>query len=175
MQINSPQNEEEKLKAWDVFITLPPPDDDETLDSEYIDLFIKFLKILAYLVVFGVVLFCATFSKSVILLGTSMIKVNRSIPICNHDRGVEQFAEFDRTRRYVAFIGEEDLERIVWIWCLLFMIMSADVWTFGRSLRICVFKNYKVPKLTTFLMVSSVRIFFYSTEDLTPNYISRFL
>ena len=62
----------------------PAPDEDETLNSKWFELILKGLKLLAYIVTFGIVLGSAVVSKGSLLLMTSLIKPNRSgITVCN--------------------------------------------------------------------------------------------
>jgi chitin synthase len=106
----------------------------------------------AYFFTFVVTLGFAVISKSIILLMTSMIRVNRTIPICN-DNIYDVHPPLDRDKRYAAIYRDSDPERIAWLWCLFFAMITPDVFALGRSARICYFKIYKVPLLSTFLTV----------------------
>lgn len=92
-------------------------------------------------------------SKSITLLMTSMIRVNRTIPICNTGPILPE-PEVDRDKRYVATLYSDDPERVAWIWCLFFTIIAPDIFAFGRSARICFFKTYTVPSKFTFVTVN---------------------
>lgn len=84
---------------------------------------------------------------------TSMIKANRTIPMCNS--GVEPI-EKHKDKSFSSSIGPQDPERIVWIWCLFFAVVAPDIFAFGKSLRICIFKNFDPPKLFTAFFVSNI-------------------
>ena len=84
---------------------------------------------------------------------TSMIKANRKIPMCNS--GVDVIDKH-KDISYSSSIGPQDPERIVWIWCLFFAVIAPDIFAFGKSLRICIFKNFDAPKLFTVLLVSNI-------------------
>ena len=152
----SAKRESEELKPWDRFKSLPPPDDDETLDGEWLEIFIKWLKVFAYIFTFLVTLACAVLSKSLMLLMISMVKVNRTIPICNDAKYQNQISpKIDPDKKYAAIYGDEDPERIAWLWVLFFAVIAPDLFALGRSSRICYFKIYQVPSLVTFFTVST--------------------
>ena len=146
------KRESEELKAWDRFKTLPPPDEDETLDGEWIEVFIKWLKIFAYLFTFMVTLGSAVLSKSIILLMTSMIRVNRTITVCN-SKIFPITPPLEPDKRYAAIYQDNDPERIAWLWVLFFAVIAPDLFVLGRSARICYFKIYHIPSLKTFFTV----------------------
>ncbi|CAG2101348.1 unnamed protein product [Medioppia subpectinata] len=149
---NGPRKDSEELKAWDRFKTLPPPDEDETLDGEWVMVFIKWLKLFAYFFTFVVTLGCAVLSKSLIFLMISMTKVGLKIPLCNDDiYEVDKPLESDK--RYTVIYHENDPERVAWLWVLFFAVITPEVFAWGRSARICYFKTYQVPSLQTFLTV----------------------
>ena len=149
------KRESEELKAWDRFKTLPPPDDDETLDGEWIELFIKWLKVFAYFFTFVVTLGAAVISKSIILLMTSMIRVNRTISICNTNKLFPITPPLEPDKRYTTIYQDNDPERIAWLWVLFFAVITPDLFVLGRSARICYFKIYHIPTLKTFLAVNT--------------------
>lgn len=144
------------MKPWDRFKTLPPPDDDETLDGEWLEIFIKWLKVFAYIFTFLVTLGCAVMSKSLMLLMISMVKVNRTIPICN-DPLYEITPKIDPDKKYAAIYQDNDPERIAWLWVLFFAVISPDLFVLGRSARICYFKTYQIPSFITFLTVKTAK------------------
>ncbi|XP_054158314.1 chitin synthase chs-2-like [Oppia nitens] len=155
-----PKRQSEELKAWDRFKTIPPPDDDETLSGEWLEIIIKWFKVFAYFFTFVVTLGFAVISKSFILLMTSMIKVNRTIPLCNEDGGIYQIEPpLDRDKRYTTIYAIDDPERIAWLWTLFFATITPELFVWGRSARICYFKTYKIPEWRTFLTVFTTETF----------------
>lgn len=87
---------------------------------------------------------------------TSMIKVNRTIPVCNYVEGYDISPKPDPDKKYAVIYGDSDPERIAWLWALFFAVISPDLFALGRSARICYFKTYEVPAMTTFLTVSTI-------------------
>ena len=141
---------ENNTKGWDVFAMNPPVDEDETLDSRWYKLSIRFLKLCAYIITFVVVLGSAFLSKTLMLFMTSLIKPNRTgIAICN-----QGIAGLDRDKRYEAVFHLNDPERVAWIWCLLFALLVPEVMTLFRSVRICTFKSFSKPTIGVFSTVS---------------------
>lgn len=56
-------NNDPPPKAWDVFLVTPNTDEDETAESKSIEIILKFLKAITYVVTFAVVLGCAATSS----------------------------------------------------------------------------------------------------------------
>lgn len=132
-----------------MFAVNPGADEDETLDSRWYKLSIRFLKLCAYLITFVVVLGSAFVSKTLTLFMSSLIKPNRTgIAICN-----QGIPGLDRDKRYEAVFHLHDPQRVAWIWCLLFTLLIPEILTLFRSVRICTFKSFKKPTLRTFSIV----------------------
>lgn len=141
-------NNDPPPRAWDVFNITPNQDEDETAESKSIELILKFLKAITYVVTFIVVLSCAALSKSLVLLMSSMIRPRKIVPICN--QGVPGL---ERDKHYQIQFNLDDPERISWIWALLFVLITPEIFTLFRSARMCIFKSYRRPNKTTFLTV----------------------
>lgn len=58
----------------------------------------------------------------------------------------------ERDKDYEVYL--QDFERIPWIWTLYVVITVPELFALFRSSRICVFKSYKKPKISTFIAVS---------------------
>lgn len=141
-------NNDPPPKAWDVFVVSPNTDEDETAESKSIELILKFLKAITYILTFIVVLGCAALSKSIVLLMSSMVRPRKVISICN--RGLNNV---ERGQHYQAKFNLDDPERISWIWALFFVLITPEVFTFCRSARMCIFKSYRRPSKRTFMTV----------------------
>lgn len=141
-------NNDPPPKAWDVFNVTPNQDEDETAESKSIEVILKFLKAITYVITFVVVLCCAALSKSIVLLMSSMIKPRKVVAICN--QGVPGL---ERDKHYQTSFNLDDPERISWIWALLFVLITPEIFTLFRSARMCIFKSYRRPTKTTFLTV----------------------
>jgi len=133
-----------------VFVVTPTDDEDETLSSKWIEIILKCLKVITYIITFFVVLSCAVLSKGIVLFMTSVIRPNRTVSLCNHG-----IPGLERDKKYFAVFQHDDPERIVWIWSLFFILIVPEIMTLFRSTRICTFKSYRVPNKTTFITVSS--------------------
>lgn len=141
-------NNDPPPKAWDVFLVTPNTDEDETAESKSIELILKFLKAITYVVTFAVVLGCAATSKSIVLLMASMIRPKKVVPICN-----QGIPGLERDKHYQTQLNLDDPERVSWIWALFFVLITPEVFTLFRSARMCIFKSYRRPTKTTFLTV----------------------
>ncbi|RWS27637.1 chitin synthase 1-like protein, partial [Leptotrombidium deliense] len=140
----------EAPKGWDVFVVSQNADEDETLNSKWVERVLKLMKLCAYLVTFGVVLCSAILSKITILLMTSIIKPNRTeVSVCNYG-----IPGLERDKKYSAVFNITDPERVAWIWCLMIVLMVPELMTLFRSARICTFKSYKRPTKFVFAFVT---------------------
>lgn len=135
-------------KAWDVFLTSPNTDEDETAESKSIERILKFLKLIAYVITHLVVLVGASLSKGLLLLMASMIRPRKVVQICNH--GVPGL---ERDKHYQTSFANDDPERISWIWAIYFILIAPEIFTLCRSARICTFKSYRRPTRSAFLTV----------------------
>lgn len=141
-------NNDPPPKAWDVFVVTPNTDEDETAESKSIELILKFLKAITYVITFTVVLGCAALSKSIVLLMSSMVRPRKVVSICN--QGVPGL---ERDKHYQTQFQLDDPERISWIWALFMILVAPEVFTLFRSARMCIFKSYRRPNKRTFLTV----------------------
>ncbi|UXI14105.1 chitin synthase 1 [Sarcoptes scabiei] len=141
----------EKPPEWDRFITLPPPDEDETQKSEWVEEAIKWLKVMAYVFTFLMILSLTVLSKTILLLMTSMVSSDHSVSICNNDNHIDP--PLDHDKRYFAIYQADTPSRIAWLWSLYFAAIAPYVFALGRSLRIIYFKTWCKPKFSTFIIV----------------------
>ena len=107
------------------------------------------LKLITYLITFTIVLSCGVLSKSIVLFMTSMVRSNRTVPVC-----AQSIPGLERDKKYIAIFQPDDPERIVWIWSLFIVLIVPELMTLFRSVRICTFKSYRIPSKATFLTVS---------------------
>lgn len=112
-------------------------------NQECMDLTVKILKVVAYLVTFIVVLGGGVIAKGCVLFMTSQLKRDRKIAYCNKD--------IAREKQFVATLPDE--ERVVWMWALLMVFAIPEVGALIRSARICFFKSWKRPYTSHFLFV----------------------
>lgn len=109
----------------------------------------KFLKIIAYILTFLVVLAGGVIAKGCILFMSSQLKQDRRLPYCNKDLA--------RDKQFISIIPEE--ERIAWMWALIIAFTVPEVGTLIRSSRMCFFKSWKVPHKGHFLWVFMMETF----------------
>ncbi|XP_063529252.1 chitin synthase chs-2-like [Cydia strobilella] len=134
-----PQTAQE-AKGWDLFLEIPIRKESGSMaTSEWIDLSVKVLKVLAYIVVFAVVLGAAVIAKGTLLFITSQLKKDRQITHCNKALALDQ--------QFITVLPLE--ERISWLWAIFIVFAAPEVGTFLRSVRICFFKT--TPKPTRML------------------------
>ncbi|KAL1124219.1 hypothetical protein AAG570_001989 [Ranatra chinensis] len=104
---------------------------------------VKILKVIAYLVTFIIVLTAGVAAKISTFFMTSQIRADRVVPYCNTKLG--------RDKQFVVNLPAE--ERVAWMWCLLIAFAVPELGTLIRSVRMCVFKSYKLPPLNDFVFV----------------------
>lgn len=63
----------------------------------------------------------------------------------------------DREKQYVVTLPEE--ERIAWIWCIIIAFAVPEFGTMVRSIRMCIFKSWKKPQPSHFLLVCVMETF----------------
>ncbi|CAL4094793.1 unnamed protein product, partial [Meganyctiphanes norvegica] len=122
-------------KMWNVFRNVPQEAGSLSEDSEnFMASTIKFLKVVTYFLVFVVVLGGAGISKVLVLMMTSQLVVGRNVSICYK----QDVNNLPQGRDYVAHIPLS--ENIAWAWVLFFTFIIPEIMTFGRSLRMIIFK-----------------------------------
>ncbi|GAB0097474.1 Chitin synthase [Sergentomyia squamirostris] len=134
-----------ETKGWDVFRDPPVKVDSGSMANQAcMDLTVKILKVIAYLLTFIIVLGGGVIAKGCVLFMTSQLKRDRQIPYCNRD--------IAREKQFVVTLPEE--ERVAWSWALLIVFAIPEVGALIRSMRICFFKSWKRPLTTHFLFVT---------------------
>lgn len=140
----------QETKGWDVFRDLPPKTDSGSMANQNcLDITVKILKVVAYLVTFIIVLGSGVVAKGSLLLMTSQLRAKRVVPFCN--------ARFNRGNSYVVELPDE--ERVAWIWMLLLAFAVPELGTLFRSVRICFFKSWRRPPFLDFALVFLMETF----------------
>ncbi|KAI8427952.1 hypothetical protein MSG28_002272 [Choristoneura fumiferana] len=138
----SPRTAQE-TKGWNLFQEIPVKTESGSMaSSEWIDVSVKFLKLLAYIMVFAVVLGAAVVAKGTLLFITSQLQKDRQITHCNKALALDQ--------QFITVLPLE--ERIAWLWAILIVFGAPEIGIFLRSVRICFFKTAKKPSRTQFLV-----------------------
>lgn len=106
-----------------------------------LELTVKILKIVAYLVTFIIVLAGGVIAKGCVLFMTSHLRKGRKIAYCNKD--------IAREKQFYTILPDE--ERVAWMWGILIVFAIPEVGAFIRSVRICFFKSGKRPFKSHFL------------------------
>ncbi|XP_066588924.1 chitin synthase chs-2 isoform X1 [Prorops nasuta] len=140
-----------ETKGWDVFRNPPPKVDSGSMTNQRcLEVTVQITKVLVYILVFVIVLGSSVIAKGTILFMTSQLRTDRMIPYCNK--------QLDRSRQFVvASLPEE--ERIAWIWCIIIAFAVPEFGTLIRSVRICIFKTWKKPPSSHFLLVFLMETF----------------
>uniref|UniRef100_A0A6P7FUQ3 Chitin synthase chs-2-like n=1 Tax=Diabrotica virgifera virgifera TaxID=50390 RepID=A0A6P7FUQ3_DIAVI len=134
---------------WDLFNNVPRETiSGSTIESKYIDLSVKYLKIFTVIFTMLIVLGCAVVSKASLLFMTSQIKPNITRLYCNEN--------LDTRQQYIVIHPQE--ERTVWIWIIIFSYMVPELGTFIRSVRIISFKSWNYPTKLDFLILATTEI-----------------
>lgn len=133
-----------ETKGWDVFRDPPLKEASGSMANQAcLNISVKILKVIAYIITFIVVLAGGVISKGCVLFMTSHIRKDRRIPYCNKDLG--------RDKTFVTVLPDE--ERIAWMWAILIAFAVPEVGAWIRSARICFFKSWRVPQKDHFLFV----------------------
>lgn len=133
-----------ETKGWDVFRDPPDKVDSGSMaNQKCLEITVKILKVVAYLVTFVIVLGSGVISKGTLLFMTSQIKPEKVTLFCNKELG--------REKEFVVKLPPA--ERVVWMWCLLFAFCVPQLGTLFRSARMCFFKSWKVPSFAHFLIL----------------------
>ncbi|XP_076350653.1 chitin synthase chs-2-like isoform X2 [Tachypleus tridentatus] len=125
------QNEiDSDLKVnWDIYEESYPVENSIATTPRWVDWTLKIIKLAMYLITFTVLLVSGVLSKITLMFMMSQLKKNHTIQMCNKKFGYQG---------YYAIIP--DTERVVWIWCLFFVLAIPQLGTLLRHLRIYVFK-----------------------------------
>ncbi|XP_060530267.1 chitin synthase chs-2-like [Cylas formicarius] len=127
----------EEVKPWDTFQIIHRKNKQgSAAEAKWIDNGVKVLKLATIVLVFITVLGSAVVSKGTILFMASQVKKNITRAYCNQ--------KLDVQRQYIVTIP--DNERAAWIWLIIFTYFVPELSTFVRSLRICLFKTWTVPR-----------------------------
>ncbi|XP_024224435.1 chitin synthase chs-2 isoform X2 [Bombus vosnesenskii] len=139
-----------ETKGWDVFRNPPPKIDSGSMANQRcLEMTVQITKVIVYLLVFVIVLGSGVVAKGTILFMTSQLRANRTIAYCNKKLG--------RDRQWTVTLPEE--ERIAWIWCIIIAFAVPEFGTLIRSTRICIFKSWKKPPASHFLLVFLMETF----------------
>ncbi|XP_034174891.2 hyaluronan synthase-like protein kkv isoform X1 [Osmia lignaria lignaria] len=139
-----------ETKGWDVFRNPPPKIDSGSMANQRcLEVTVQVTKVIVYLMVFVIVLGSGVVAKGTILFMTSQLKADRKIALCNK--------QLDLDKQYIVTLPEE--ERIAWIWCIIIAFAVPEFGTLIRSIRICIFKSWKKPPASHFLLVFFMETF----------------
>ncbi|VVD01784.1 unnamed protein product [Leptidea sinapis] len=108
----------------------------------WIDKSVKVLKLLAYIIVFGLVILSAVVAKGSLLFITSQLRKGRRIAHCNKALALD--------KQFVTVLTLE--ERITWLWAALIVFSVPEIGVFLRSVRVCFFKTASKPSIWIFIL-----------------------
>ncbi|KAL6424092.1 hypothetical protein ACFW04_009762 [Cataglyphis niger] len=141
-----------ETKGWDVFRNPPLKTDSisgSMANQKCLERMVQVIKVLVYLLVFVIVLGSGVVAKGTILFMTSQLQRDRKIFYCNK--------QLDRENQYTVTLPE--VERIAWIWCIIIAQSIPEFGALMRSIRMCIFKSFKKPQLSHFLLVFIMETF----------------
>uniref|UniRef100_A0A1B0AE11 chitin synthase n=1 Tax=Glossina pallidipes TaxID=7398 RepID=A0A1B0AE11_GLOPL len=145
---NKNRKNKERPPLWDSF--QDPPSKRATGSAanwSKLGVVLKVFKILTYLLVFVVMLGTAVISKVSFIFMAAQISLKDNVTYC---QTIEPNENFEANLPTV--------ERIAWIWALVFSFAAPEAFTFFRSLRICVFKDVKSPTWLEVVLVISFEL-----------------
>ncbi|XP_066155145.1 chitin synthase chs-2 isoform X2 [Euwallacea fornicatus] len=134
----------QETKGWDVFRDPPIKEESGSMaNQKCLEITVKILKIVAYLVTFIIVLASGVISKGTLLFMTSQLKPDKIVHYCNKDLG--------REKQFIVKLPTQ--ERVAWMWCLFFAFCVPQLGALFRSTRMCYFKSSKRPPFPHFLLM----------------------
>uniref|UniRef100_A0A1I8PZ90 Chitin synthase chs-1/2 N-terminal putative transporter domain-containing protein n=1 Tax=Stomoxys calcitrans TaxID=35570 RepID=A0A1I8PZ90_STOCA len=137
----------EKPPLWDSF--QDPPSKKATGSAASwtkLGLFLKLFKLFTYIFVFAIILVSAALSKLSFVFMVAQVEPNRRVKYCYEAHHGEYVADLPLT------------EHVLWIWALIISFAAPEIFTFFRSLRICIFKDVKSPTWPEVLLVISFEL-----------------
>ncbi|XP_041976405.1 chitin synthase chs-2-like [Aricia agestis] len=137
------QRTAQETKGWNLFREIPVKKESGSMVSTaWVDTSVKVLKLVAYIVVFTLVLGSAVLAKGALLFVTSQLKKGREISHCNKALALDQ--------QFIAVLPLE--ERVTWLWATLIIFSVPEIGMFLRSARICFFKTAEKPSVGHFII-----------------------
>nr|AIJ50381.1 chitin syntthase class B [Phthorimaea operculella] len=132
----------QETKGWNLFREIPVKKETGSMASvQWIETSVVILKLLAYIIVFTLVLGAAVIAKGSLLFITSQLKKGRQIMHCNKGLGLD--------KQYITYLTLD--ERVAWLWAALIVYAAPEIGVFLRSVRICFFKTARKPTRFQFL------------------------
>ncbi|RZC42525.1 chitin synthase 1, partial [Asbolus verrucosus] len=133
-----------ETKGWDVFRDPPIKEESGSMaNQKCLEITVKILKVVAYLVTFVIVLASGVISKGTLLFMTSQLRSDKVTTYCNKELG--------REKQFIVKLPIA--ERVAWMWCLIFAFWVPQLGSLFRSARMCFFKSSKKPIFSHFLIV----------------------
>ena len=135
-----------------------------------LNLSVKILRVLAYLITFVIVLGGGVIAKGAVLFMTAQLRRDRKLQYCNKDLVSLPTMEphpfpisfapshsQGRDKTFISTLPEE--ERVAWMWALLIVFSIPEFGAFIRAARICFFKSWKPPSKSHFLLIFLMETF----------------
>ncbi|CAH2005830.1 unnamed protein product [Acanthoscelides obtectus] len=134
----------QETKGWDVFRDPPIKEVSGSMANQRcLEITVKILKVVAYLVTFVIVLGSGVISKGTLLFMTSQLRPDRVVAYCNRELG--------RDKQFIVKLPTP--ERVAWMWCIFFAFSIPWLGALFRSTRMCYFKSSKRPPFSHFLTI----------------------
>lgn len=134
----------QETKGWDVFRDPPIKVDSGSMANQAcMEITAKILKIVAYVLTFILVLGGGVIAKGCVLFMSAQLKRDRKVQYCNKDLA--------RDKTFIAVLPEE--ERVAWMWALMIAFSVPEIGALIRSVRICFFKSWKLPRKSHFFFI----------------------
>ncbi|CAN8011733.1 unnamed protein product [Ixodes pacificus] len=135
-----------------MFKETPPEQEDETRTSFWVFCTLKFLKVLAYLLTFLLVLGGAVVTRATLLFMTSQLKIPPSSPFLNSTRKIcKDGLSLEEDKLYST--GVDSVQRVAWKWMLLLVLCVPELICFLDCVKECMLRSIKMPGPKTFFLV----------------------
>ncbi|CAG0914900.1 unnamed protein product [Notodromas monacha] len=136
-EVQQEADEGSNIYLWDAAQKVPPKSAEESEMPKWVENGIKMMKIGAYIITFLVVLASASIGMGTFVFMTAQLKIDRTVSYCNKNYGRDKNLEVKAT----------EMARISWTWMIFFAFATTQLFVFGRSLRMYLFKKVSMPKL----------------------------
>ncbi|GAB6030579.1 hypothetical protein CHUAL_007440 [Chamberlinius hualienensis] len=139
-----------KQELWD-YASEKEERQPENASSKFYKLIVQVAKIITSLITMAAILSSAVLSKGLVLFMTSQLSPGKETPYCN-----KSDISSNMVNDYNVITNSK--EQSQWMWSLFLTFVSPQVLIFVDSVRILLFKKFKIPTIKDFFLVSIVEV-----------------
>ncbi|XP_057328446.1 chitin synthase chs-2-like isoform X1 [Microplitis mediator] len=136
--------EQDEIYGWDLFRYIPPKSKAGSMvDMRLYEGCLQIIRILAYIIIFIIILASGIIAKATILFAVSQIARTDKLLYCEYN---ENAANKSAMRHLLVNVPDEG--RITWYWCIVIAFCIPEVFAIIGSIYYCLFKKIKIPSIT---------------------------